>query len=230
MQGLSDKQPGGADQTFKWILHTSGDNIAAGAHIGDGDGNPTGLVLYSEKIGIKGPTNTATIAFTGATDQAFSLPPVGGVLMTGDVTTVELAANANVTDSVLTAVANFEFTPAASGKYQFEMWLLVSSSNAGHGYKLSIEGAAGQVDTLAWTATLPAGAGSVSQTHGSVFGVTLSTGAVAAADTPQLVHVRGVMHSNATTQAVPVSLKIANENGASTTILHAGSSMRFEKL
>lgn len=229
--GLSNKQPGGIDLTYKWLLHTSGNGFATGVQIGNGNGDDCALVIFTDKLGIAGATNTATITFNGGTDQAFTLPPTGGQLALDDGSTrIKLAANVVVTDTVLTAVGGFEFAPEASRDYTFEMWLILGSANSTKGIKLSIEGAAGQVDVLAYQAWLPETTTTNKDYFRSDFGFEMTTATMPETDTPALVKITGVLHTNATAQAVPISLKIANEDGATATTLHAGSSMKFTKL
>ena len=235
--GLSSKQPGGVDQTFRWMLHTSGNSIATGALIGNGNGDDTALKLYFSKIGVVGATHEVTIGFTGGTDRAVTLPDADGELLVKEaalgqlgINQVKLAADVGVLGTALSAVAGFEFTPEASSTYLIEMYLLIDSTNSGHGIKLQIDGPTAQTEHLSYQAVLPFSTTDRNDYYRTDFGYEMTTGNMAEADTPQLVRVSGILKTTASTPATAVSLQIANENAASTTTIHADSVMTFTKI
>jgi hypothetical protein len=49
---LEGKKPGGADATFRWLLHTGNATLASPRRISTGDGLDTGLVLGASSIGV----------------------------------------------------------------------------------------------------------------------------------------------------------------------------------
>jgi len=63
-QNLANKQLGGADGTFRWILHTSGESLATGARISNGEGEDAGMTVYEDGIGInKGTQPTLRLSY-----------------------------------------------------------------------------------------------------------------------------------------------------------------------
>ncbi len=241
-QGLSNKQPGGVDQTFRWLLHTGGNAVATGAQVADGDGNATALRLYGDRIGITGASGTATLGFNGATPRALTLPDADGELLTADrakieaalgITRVKLAADHVNGTADYSAAAGFGFAPGAGGLYHFEMVLLVESDDVNNGVHLRLDGPAGETEFVSYQVFYPE-----DKTYKapdryyvrSEFGVGIPYGEISGAGVPVVCIIKGVLKTKGTVPASDVHVSIKSENNGLTVKLRGGSVMTFTRI
>lgn len=84
---LATKTPGGTDEAFKWLLHSSGVGLSTGYQVGQGDGNDTMLYLDLDGIGVKTPGGSISKIRTVATVPRIVTFPdkAGTVAMLDDV-------------------------------------------------------------------------------------------------------------------------------------------------
>jgi len=225
---LATKTPGGTDDTYQWLLHTSGTAISAGAQIGDGAGNDSGLKLHSDKIGIVGATNTATLGYTGTTDRAITLPDYDGELDMSSV--VRLASNASVNSTTLSTIASFAFTPEASTYYTFDIRLLIASNNSSYGVKVALTGPTAQTSRIAYGIGLTDSSNIMDFEGCRAFGTTISNTTWTGSGHIHYAKIEGIFITTGTTPASDVEVQIANESASGTTTVYAGSSMRFNRV
>ena len=154
---LGSKTIGGADNAFKWYLHTNGINLASKPRISNGEGNDTGLVVGGNTIGVHNAGGFKTM-FTGlaTADRTVSFPDADGTVVLNDGSGVtdpsafRAAAVARTvkklqfdmqTSSVHPVqMGPFSFTPEASKTYCFKFIMRVQSPATNTGVKLMLHG------------------------------------------------------------------------------------------
>ena len=239
--GISNKQPGGIDETFRWLLHTSGNAIATGARVGNGNGDDTALELYSDRIGIHGATNEVTIAFNGANDRAVTLPDASGEIMLKetalsqlDITRVLLGADVDNATTSYAGVGGLEFTPAASSTYSIRMMLLVSSSVVNGGVNLRLDGPTSETEAVSYIMSYPSSLDLVTSYTRCVFGTGHEPGNTMCATTdhtnPAIITVDMILKTTSTAPASPLQVAMAAFGGSQTVRIHAGSHMEITKI
>jgi len=157
---LANKVVGPPDNTFTWMLHTSGENpqlFTTGVHIGTGNAQATGLVLWDESLGIHNGNFTTKFLCLATADREIELPDAAGRVVLGDgagITDVTafrgvlgsastvLAVTETNSTLVPANVAGLSFAVAGAGVYRFKYFLRMQTSNASTGARVELDGPA----------------------------------------------------------------------------------------
>jgi len=222
---LSTYSVGSPDNSYQWYLHSSGNALSGGFQVALGDGTGTGLWLGSGTIGIVGAGGKTTIGTQSTGTRAVILADSPGTLWPAILATNPTdVANSTVTPAT---VSGFSVTLEPSATYEFELLLLVKSSNAGVFPRWTLNGPAAQTSYISYV-TEGATATAAVYTAYAVAGTNAT--APPAINTLYPIRVRGIMQTTSTTPAVPVSLDIFSSTATYAITLCAGSQMRFRKL
>ncbi|BCU75980.1 hypothetical protein [Luteolibacter sp. LG18] len=227
-QDLSTKKPASDEQTFKWLLHNSGDSLATGYRVSLGDGSDLPLWLKTGQIGFynaggvltkfdSAATQTRVVTFQDADGMVF---PDTYKIQTADVT----VSNTGLS----TAIDDLEFTPLANGRYEFEVWAMVQSAATTTGVVISMTGPT--VTQFVWEVRGPSTSASAPQiATGNGFTVTFNGTAIPAANTPQPLIIRGSFLVTGSPGA-PVKVVLNTEVNGSAVKMLTGSYARFRRI
>lgn len=83
--------PGTPDNTFEWLLHSSGGTLSPGFQVGLGDGTNTGLWLDDQGIGIKNPFGLTRIRTLATDDRSIDIPDQNGTYLLKEQFDTEVA-------------------------------------------------------------------------------------------------------------------------------------------
>jgi hypothetical protein len=207
------------------------DALSSGIRVQFGDGTATPLFI--------GPSGIGTFSTGGYRHEFRSTATANRVVTFSDadglVVPVSRALLANdVTSSVTSqaAVSGFSVPVAASGKYQFEMMLLVSSAAATTGFQFAVTGPS-EIDFTTYEISQFTGTtlttGNIRSQMLTSFGSAVANADAPAANTVFIIRVRGYLQTNGSSPSAPLGLTIASEVNASVVTLKAGSEITVTK-
>jgi hypothetical protein len=197
-----------------WLTKpTPGAALSSGIRVQFGDGAATTLFLGTNGIGTYSSggyrhefRSTATAdRIVTFSDAPGLVVPVSRALLANDV-------SSSVTGQA--AVSGFTVALAASGKYQFDMMLLVSCAAATTGFQFAVTGPS-EIDFTSYEVSQFTGTtlttGNIRGQMLTAFGTTVANADSPAANTVFIVRVRGYVQTNGTTPSAPVTLKAGSE-------------------
>jgi hypothetical protein len=211
---LETKTPGGGDQAFRWLLHTSGTTLATGFQVSLGDGTDTPLYLGTGVIGVKNAGGYLVTLNNTATSNTSR-----DVAKLKEETVITLATATTNSTVTATAITGASFQPEANSSYAVRLVLFAKSAAITTGVRLTIAGSGSSL-TLVEAGT--------SQLINSLPGNYTPTAAPVANQYFGIV-LEGVLTTGASV-ATPITLSLYSEVATSQVEIGPGSLLMFKKL
>lgn len=211
---LETKTPGGADEAFRWLLHSSGTSLATGFQVALGDGTDTPLYLGTGVIGVKNAGGYLTQLSSSATSNTSR-----DLAKVKEETIISLASATTNSTVTAAAVTGASFQPEANSSYAVKFVLFAKSAATTTGVRLTVAGSGSgltlvEVGGSALLSGLPA---NYSPTSAPVANQYFS------------IVLEGVLTTGASV-TTPITLSLFSEVAASQVEIGAGSLLCFKKL